>query len=189
MISEAIKLINDGLVISDTQKSYGIAQTILRPNEDQNTFDSFPGIINESGEITYVGIDDVESIIIYHKINSAASSLVKTNSYGDSTNTSSILNCFLLGFYDTRKIPMQSVDVMMILQAKMPQEIKEINEGIKQVIVTNTGAVLNSNQVYNSEYKYANKSMPLPEFIVFFQLNYTIQFIINPQCMRQCICI
>lgn len=186
MIEQIIDIINkDGLNgISKNQKTFGVAQQIFRVNESE-VVDFIPGIVNNNGEIKYIGVDDVNDLILYHKITSANISF--ENGYGDGRFSRNIYSCFLICLYDISKINIDAADMIIVLQSQMPQTIIGMKD-IRNVSITSTGAVLNSAQVFNSEYKYGEKNMLLPSNIFFVQLNYNIQITFDQTCINKCIC-
>jgi hypothetical protein len=68
----------------------------------------------------------------------------------------------------------------------MPQGIAGI-PNIKDVVITPVGAILNTKQVFDSEYSIGGKGYILPMFMNFIQLNYTVLIRYDQQCIDKCI--
>lgn len=184
MIDEIIDCINGVFEgITENQKLYGIAQTVYRSNND-DLIDFLPAVVGEDGEAKYVGIDDVESLQIYHKVNNA----IFTNparSYGDSWENQDTFNFNIISTWDNRKLKIQNIDMLMILRSRLPQQISDVKD-IKQVIITASNSILNTKQIFETEYSIG-KSYLLPAYINMIQINYSMQIKYDPQCINKCI--
>lgn len=184
MIDEIIRLINDGFAgIHSDEKIFGLTQRVYRQIGDG--IDFMPGIVKIDGEIIYAGIDDLNSIMIYHRVNNAQLVFDNRPGYGDGRKTQDVISFSAIALWDTRKIKYQAPDILLLLRSRMPQEIRGIQD-IDQLIITPTGGILNTKQVFDSEYSIQGSYL-LPNFINLVQLNYNIQFKYDPQCMNKCI--
>lgn len=186
MINEVIDLINNGLVgIVEEQIVVGLAQRVYRYGSD-DAIEFMPGIVDKDGEAIYAGYDDIKSLSIYHKTNAANLSFGTTRTgYGDSRRNEDTVALSMVAAWDTRKVPLQSVDMMLMLRSRFPQVIKGIPD-IGDVQVVPQSALLNSKQVFESEYTVASSYL-LPIYINFLQLNYIIQLRYDQQCIANCI--
>lgn len=184
MIDEIVDLINDGFDgIHAEEMILGIAQRVYRLTGE--TVEYMPGIVNMDGEAIYAGIDDIQSIIIYHKINSSTLSLNPRSGYGDSRLSEDSILCSVIGIWDTRKVPLHSADMLLLLRSRMPQQIGGIKE-INQVNILPTAALLNTKQIFESEYSVADSYL-LPIYMKFMQLEYRIQIKYDQACISKCI--
>src|SRR5687767_8937819 len=130
MISQIIKAINhDFSGIHSDERFFGIAQTIEFTQGSEKI--RMPGIIGFDGEITYAGIDDVNSIMIYHKMGNASVTQL-TNGRGD--HFGDIRNVFSLSAYvywNVAKLKLYHDQVFMLLQSRFPVVVHGLND-IKQ---------------------------------------------------------
>lgn len=186
MINTIIDLINNGLTgIVPDQIVVGLVQRVYRNNSD-DSIEFMPGIVRDDGEIIYAGYDDIKSLNIYHKTNAANLSFGGTRTgYGDNKRNEDTIAMSMVAAWDTRKVPLQSVDMMLLLRSRFPQVIKGIPDFGDAVIVPQS-ALLNSKQVFESEYTVATGFL-LPNFINFLQLNYIIQLKYDQTCIPGCI--
>ena len=182
MIVEILDLINDQLKgIDPAEKVYGQAQTVIRISGSEQ--DELPGLIGADGEIKYVGIDDVESIIIYHKVNSV-SIIQQNNGRGDAVgDMQDTFSLSLIAYWDRKKIKFLPDQLLLMLQARLPQEVRGITD-IKTVRIRPVNTILNTLQIFNTEYR--GNSFKLPANIHLIQLNYNIETVFNPDCFRKC---
>lgn len=186
MIETIIDLINNGLAgIVQEQIVVGLVQRVYRYGKD-DSIEFMPGIVGNDGEIIYAGYDDIKSLSIYHKTNAATLSYGGTRTgYGDSRRNEDTIAMSMVAAWDTRKVPLQSVDMMLLLRSKFPQVIKGIPD-FGDVVIVPQGALLNSKQVFESEYTVASTFL-LPNNINFLQLNYILQLRYDQTCIAGCI--
>lgn len=187
MIDQIIDLINNNLDgIHENEIVLGIVQKLYRKNSDDSV-DFIPGIVDDNGDAIYAGIDDINSLIIYHKINSANLSFLQRGGYGDTRDNEDSIVCSCLAIWDIRKIKLQNADMLLLLRSRFPQEIKIENiEGIKRIQIIPNIATLNSKQIFDSEYSF-NETYLLPFYINLIQINYTIFIKYDQQCIDKCI--
>lgn len=184
MIDQVIDLINNNLDgIHEDEIILGLAQRVYRTSGD--SIEYMPGIVGMDGEAIYAGIDDVRSIMIYHKTITGAFSYLPRSGYGDSRENEDSFSLGIIAVWDTRKIKLHSPDVLLLLRGRMPQQITS-NTGINRILVTPTSAILNSKQIFESEYTVAENYL-LPLYINFAQLNYTVSIKYDPKCIEKCI--
>lgn len=186
MINELIDLINDGLDgMHKDELILGIAQRVYRVNSS-GLVEYMPGIVKSDGEAIYAGIDDINSIMIYHKANTGSLTYGSLRTgYGDSKAIEDSFLFSMIAVWDTRKISLQNVDMLLLLRSRMPQEIKGVPQ-IKQVMIVPSSALLNTKQIFESEYT-VDKEYLLPIYMNFIQLNYTIQIKYDQECIDKCI--
>ena len=181
MINEVIDLINNNLndIVFD-QIVLGIVSKVYR--QAGESIEYMPGIIKEDGDIIYAGIDDIKSLMIYHKVYTANLNYNPKFGYGDSkyNEDSFNLNCFVI--WDMRKIFLQNADMLLLIKSKFPQQIKASNNQVN-VDITPNSAIFNSKQIFDSEYGF-DKQYLIPPFINFIQLNYTAVIRYSQQCIN-----
>ena len=184
MINEIIEELNKGFngIVSD-QKVFGITQSVYRESSDG--IDFMPGIVNNNGEVIYAGIDDINSLLIYHKTFSSSLSYKNNNGFGDTRQNEDSISFGLIICWDLRKIFIQNADMLLLIRSRMPQMIKGI-PNIKYANIIPQGSILNTKQIFESEYSF-DKDYLLPLYINFIQINYSIQFGYNPECIEKCI--
>jgi hypothetical protein len=186
MINIIIDLINGGLDgIADEQIVLGLTQRVYRA-ADAESIDFMPGVVKQDGEAVYAGVDDIASLIIYHKSNTANLAFSARGGYGDSRQNEDTLACSIIAAWDTRKLPIQAVDMLLLIRSRLPQAIADI-PGIKDVTITPSSAILNTKQVFDTEYSIGASGYLLPLYINFIQLNYNILIRYDQQCIEKCI--
>lgn len=168
-------------ILPDT-KVFGLAQSIVRTAGEGN--ETLPGIVGKDGEIEYVGIDDINAVRIYHKVNSVTSSRVATRQgFGDELND--IVNVYLMSmvvWIDHKRTKLHPEDLFLFLQANIPDEIK--SDPYKRILLSVTSVNFNSRAVFAAE--YAGIDFKLPENKSLFQLNYNIESTFSKNCFVKC---
>lgn len=182
MVNEIIDILNESLAgLTTSQVMYGVAQSMERTQGTEREI--LPCIVDRTGEGKYVGIDDVKTIIGYHKLNSATSVQVnngKGDNPGDLTNTYSLS---MILYWDRRRFNQLSDDLLMLIQSRWP--ILVLNMPDTKVVRIRLGnAIFNSLQIYAQEYALENPK--LPPYASLAQFNYTIEITFNPACIKAC---
>lgn len=186
MIGKILDIIaNESLAgIHSNEKFFGIAETVNR--QTGSVVESMPGIVAPNGEITYAGIDDVHSIMMYFKLNSTSISLIRNgvgDHYGGYRN---VFNLSAYIYWDMHALNLNSDQVIMLIQSRMPIAMRGITD-VKSVEIILTGANAGTLQIYNQEYASSNDDLkPLPENKRIVQLNFNIDITFNPECFRKC---
>lgn len=183
MIGSIIDIINNNLSGWHSDEIfYGVAESILRTSGSVIT--KLPGIVHSNGEIKYVGIDDIKSIIGYHKLNSISTTQL-TNGNGDSFgDIRNVYNMSLFIYWDANKINSINDTALFIAQSRLPLGIHGIKD-IKNVVIRLVNANLNTYQIYRQEYEF-EEIIPLPENKRIIQINYNAEITFKPECFRQC---
>jgi hypothetical protein len=183
MINTVIDIVNKQISgFGAEEKIFNIAESILKITGSEQI--KMPGIVLPDGEIKYVGIDDIFSFMVYHKINSISITQL-TNGIGDNFgDIKNIFNVSAFIYWDMQKIK-ESIDKMLfIIQSRLPLLIKGIDD-IKTVAIKLINSNINSYQLYRQEYEYENIK-PLPENKKIIQINYNAEITFKPECFRQC---
>jgi len=180
-LNDFVSAINDhfsGLVPGI--KVYGIARSIVR--RTGTVVETLPGIVSYKGEIEYVGIDDVNSVRIYHK--SVSISTTQRNN-GSGNNIGDIVNTYGMAMFvylDRAKLNLDAEEFFLYLQANMPDNVKADPFAYISFRLTNVN--LNPEQVFAAEYRGIEFSLPAEK--TFFQVNYTIETVLKKQCFATC---
>lgn len=183
LLRSFLKKINENIegILPET-KVFGLAQSIVR-SAGEGT-ETLPGVVAKDGEIEYVGIDDVNAIRIYHKINTLTSSRIATKEgYGDELND--VVNLYqmsMIVWIDHKRTKLHPEDLFLFLQANIPDGIKA--SPYKRVLISVTSVNFNSRAVFTAE--YAGVDFRLPENKSLFQLNYNIESTFAKNCFVKC---
>jgi hypothetical protein len=182
MVNEIIDILNETLGgLHSSQVMYGIAQSMERVQGTEREI--LPCLVDTVGEGKYVGIDDVKSIIGYHKLNVASSTQVN-NGKGD--NPGDLINTYSLSmilYWDRKRFNQVADDLLMLIQSRWPILIVGAPD-TKVVRVRLVNANFNSLQIYAQEYALENSKLP-PQMSM-AQFNYTIEITFNPACIKAC---
>lgn len=182
MINEVLDIINESLKgLAPDQKVYGLAQTVIRVQGQEREL--LPGVVDKTGEIQYVGIDDLYSVIIYHKLNSIASTQT-TKGVGD--RPGDIQNNYSLSafvYWDRKKYNKLPDELLLVIQARLPIIVKGLHD-TKMLRIKPTGAITNSLQVFSQEYQGAKFNLPANANLM--RIDYTLESTFNPDCLKDC---
>jgi hypothetical protein len=183
MVKDIIAILNERLSgLARESVVYGLAQSVLRVQGVER--EVLPCVVLPDGEGLYVGIDDVNALMMYHKLSSATSTQVPNSGKGD--NPGDLVNTYgmaLVIVWDRKKLDMMQDEMMMLIQANIPVLISGIPD-IKVTRVRVSGSQLDSLQVYTQEYQVENPK--LPANILMMQVNYLIEITFNPACIKAC---
>lgn len=163
-------------------KTYGLTQSIIRTAGSEQ--EMLPGVVDRDGEITYVGIDDIYPVIIYHRNAGLTTSRV-TQRQGFGDEYSDVVNTYQMAmiiFIDHKKTKLYPEELFLFLQSNMPDALK--SEPYKQITIRTTNVILNSQLVFQAE--YAGTKFTLPAEKSLFQINYTIESIFKKECFAKC---
>lgn len=182
-LNKFIEVINKPLenIISGI-RVYGIAESISR--RVGTTVEIIPGIVGNDGEVKYVGIDDLDSVIIYHKANALGVRL-STIKKGIGDEPNAFVNAYsmsMIVYLDRKKAKMRPDQLFLFIQANLPFLIKQ--EPYRQILTQINTVILNSQAVYDSEYKGTEN--PLPANHSLMQINYTIESTFDQNCFEKC---
>lgn len=162
-------------------KTFGIAQSVVRTVGSEEEL--LPGIVGKDGEITYVGIDDVDPVRIYHRIAGLTTTRKPTQGYGESL--SDIINTYqmvMVVFLNNKATKLYPEELFLYLQSNIPDGLKA--EPYKTVFIRTTNVILNSQVVFRAE--YVGTAFKLPEHLSLFQINYVIESTLKKECFAKC---
>lgn len=161
---------------------YGLGQSILRKIGSEEQL--MPCVMDNNGEYKYIGVDDLDTVALYHKCTSVSTQVKATNAVGDElgdlvdTYTNSIVI-----YLDRTKARISEYDLLLHIQSNMPTGFKA--QPYKNNIVRLTGANMNSRAIFEREYKGTTTALPAEK--VLFEINYTIESIFKKNCFDKCL--
>lgn len=163
-------------------KLFGLAESVLRVIG--SVTETIPGIVGNDGEIKYVGPDDLQSLIIYHKV-SALASRESDKIKGVGREPGAIQNAYSMAMFiwlDRKKVKLRPDELFLYIQANMPFKIEA--DPYVQVFTRINSAVLNGQQVFDSEFKGVEYKLPAHQTML--QINYTIESTFKAKCFEKC---
>lgn len=183
LLREFIKKINKEFEkLVPRMQTYGLAQAIVR--ETTSGEEMLPGVVDKNGEITYVGVDDVDKVRIYHR-NAGIQTTRVANKQGFGDSFSDIINTYqmaMIVFLNNKATKLYPEELFLYLQSNIPDGLKV--EPYKTVFIRTTNVILNSQAVFRAE--YAGTAFKLPEHMSLFQINYVIESTFKKECFAKC---
>lgn len=157
---------------------YGISMPVKRTKE--SGFDVVPMILDN--EWKYVGVDDNQDLIIYHKIYGDTESIVPNSSYGDVRGLTRCVNDMSVVVFGNK---------LLLTPYALKQKISEyllttvtkttLTElGLNSVNINATSSNMDPQSVWSNEYK--NVDYPLDENNILFELRYRIETVYKKEC-------
>lgn len=182
LLREFIKKINQEFekLVPGIQ-TFGLAQAIVRKVGDEE--DMLPGVVGKDGEISYVGIDDVDKVRIYHRVAGLTTTRKTAQGYGE--DLSDIINTYqmaMIVFLNNKATKLYPEELFLYLQSNIPDGLKV--EPYKTVFIRTTNVILNSQVVFRAE--YAGTAFKLPEHMSLLQINYVIESTFKKGCFAKC---
>lgn len=183
LLREFIKEINQAFEkLIPGMQTFGLAQSIVRTVG--NDEELLPGMVDEKGEVTYVGIDDVDKVRIYHRAAGLATARV-TGRQGFGEDLSDIINTYqmaMIVFLNIKGTKLYPEELFLYLQSNIPDQLPI--SPYKTVFIRTTNVILNSQVVFRAE--YAGTAFKLPEHMSLFQINYVIESTFKKECFAKC---
>lgn len=182
-LREFIKKLNEKFtgVVSGI-KVFGIAQPVIRTGSVDSE-ELLPGVVDLNGEITYVGIDDIDPVRIYHRI--AGMQVTRSAAQGHGDAESDVINIYqmaLIVYINHKRTKLLPEELFLYLQANMPDGIK--SEPYKEIRVRIANVITNSQVVFRAEYGASEYKLPAEQSL--FQVNYTIETKFKKACFEKC---
>lgn len=161
---------------------YGISE--LFPKKDKTGSSSvLPGISDSQGQIKYVGYDDKNPVILYHRLNSAQQIERPGSSYGDErTDQITTYNLSLYVYSDRGAICSNQPELLELIQTRFPDSL--IISGYKTVVVRVQSVNFNTQSILRSEYQGTDARLR-PERVL-IQINYQIETTLRKKCALRC---
>jgi len=152
---------------------FGIADMVTSGNA---TFPVF--FVSNNGE--WAGFDDRKHVILYHKFGSVQSRQVK--GYGDSNDINNTYTMSLVIYYNSTATKLRSDELFAFIQATMPEKVTI--SPFNYIRNTISGAILNTQQVFQQEYKGIAYSLKPEQNLI--SINYTIETQFKKGCFSCC---
>jgi hypothetical protein len=155
---------------------FGISETVTR--EEQ----SFP-VFFKTNQGTWAGFDDRKEVILYHKLNSVQSSLNSANAYGDSFGE--MVNRYsmnLVVYFKSQKV--KPDEMFAFIQAVLPESPTIENSNFTYIRTSVLSAILNTMQVFLSEYKGIAYSLKPEQSLI--NISYIIESRFKKGCFNCC---
>lgn len=163
-------------------KVYGLAEAVtIKTGSDTKTI---PGIVANDGEIKEVSPDDLQSVIIYHKaVGLVSRPSTKIKGYGSDPNaTDNLYTIAMIVWLDRKKTNLRPDELFLYIQANFPIRLQI--EPYVYVAFQINNAILNGQQVYDSEFKGVVNKLPSNQTLM--QINYTIESTFKIKCFEKC---
>jgi hypothetical protein len=129
---------------------------------------------------TWAGFDDRKHIILYHKFGTVQSRQVK--GYGDSNDINNTYTMSLVIYYNSTATKLRSDELFAFVQAVMPEKVTI--SPFNYIRNTISGAILNTQQVFSTEYKGIAYSLKPEQNLI--SINYTIETQFKKGCFSCC---
>lgn len=182
LLRDFIIELNKKLVgIIPNTKVYGLTQAIRR--KVGSVEEVLPGEVKQDGEIIYVGPDDTEAVIIYHR--NAGITTARSPRSGIGDGYSPLVNTYqmaMIVFLDQKKVKLYPEELFLYIQSNIPD--KTNYKPYDNVVIRTTNVILNSQLVFAAE--YAGEDFSLPAEKSLFQINYTIESTHKKDCFAKC---
>ncbi len=171
-------------------KYSGIAMLVSRETEDGE--DHIPALLDSKGEAFYVGSDDINNLVVYHRmINTTILSLDENekNSYGDQVimGTRTNMKMIVWGMTDATGRTQERAlgDVVASLPDIADFSFMSKYKGLKKVIFSASFANNDSDKVWAEE---GGKNEKPKTTMLLFSINYTIDTELDKSCYNLCYC-
>lgn len=185
MINKILNIINNDLKgIHSDEKIYSLTQTIVYENASGNLIQG-PIILTGDDDIKYVGIDDIDSIIIYHKINNVQTRVLQNGRGDKSGDVKNTYAMSLICFWKMLKVRLFPDEMLLLIQARTPNALLSI-PNTSACVFTGLNAILNPLQVYAVEYGN-NSEYRLPTDMGMLQYNYQLELTLSQECLKKCV--
>lgn len=182
-LREFIKKLNQDLSgLVPGIKVFGIAQPVIRTNSSEED-ELIPGVVERDGEITYVGIDDVDPVRIYHRL--AGIQVTRSTDKGYGEIQSDVINTYqmvMIVYINHKRTKLLPEELFLYVQANIPDGIK--SPPYKEIKVRIANVITNSQVVYRAEYGASEYKLPAEQSL--FQVNYTIETRFKKDCFEKC---
>lgn len=161
---------------------YGLSELIQRKDKD-GKLSVLPYVINHKGEGTYVGYDDKNPLIIYHRLNTANQIERVGSSYGDDrTDQITTYNNYLYVYADRRVVCSDQSRLLELVETNLPDYMPV--SGYKNVILRVTNVNFNTQTILKGEYQGQIITMKPERVLV--QIYYQIETTFRKKCMERC---
>ena len=147
----------------------------------------YPGSIDFSGDVAYLGIDDTKPFQIYHRVIQPSFEQNEEEEFGDRVAITEITNMRLVVIGDRSKLELTAEDIKSGIAAGFPLQLtkSELNTlGLTSGNITPVSVNWNREDVYRSEYNL--KDQVLKTTMIIFSVDYQIQTTYDQTCFTLC---
>jgi len=180
MISTVIDSINEAICkCFPNAKSFGTTNLLQRDDI------TIPCEIDKTGEGNPVVVSDANQVMIYHRQIGIASQTITGGSgnYGDSNaRFNNTFSMAMFVYWDRKNINLLQDEMFLKIQSSINMFMQDF-QPFNSVRTLATGANLNDNAVWNSEYTN-NTTYRLPPSAHFMQINYSVTADLRTDCFK-----
>lgn len=187
---KGIKYILDGLnihirsaVLAMPNYQGYILHTLATSAVKGNTVESYPVVFDLNGEGVYVGVDDIQPFIGYHKCNRMRSADNPNLGYGDDVKKLVVYEMTFFAFMDRKKLQTEADEFILLLENNFPDnQLSVVESSFTRLKVEINSVILNTSQVFSMEYK----NVPFfvrPEHSL-IAVSYTIEGTLKKNCFN-----
>jgi hypothetical protein len=142
----------------------------------------FPVVFTKKGEGKYIGVDDLKTMIAYHKVNRMDIVVKPRSGYGDGKGK--MVNRYsmtMVVFLQRVQTKMEGHEFVLWLESVFPKSLKFPNFDSVEYTINNV--ILNEQQVFGAEYKNVQYFVK-PEHAL-MAINYTIESTFKSECFNE----
>lgn len=190
-ITSAVMFLNQSLVkavLADARfngsKVYGIAESILGKKKRR-----IPAIVEESGEMYPIEIDDKCPVIIFHRISSLQNSIDKKRSYGRRNIEVKDAQLRMLIAVNRKKVQLTSLEIESLIQNGIPKQVSRTDLetlALKSLNITVLNSDHESESVYAREWPAAESALKPNYYLM--ELRYQVGCSYDPSCINPICC-
>jgi len=161
------------------KKAYGMTELHKRGDA------VLPALQLETGELKYVGIDDVSPLIIYHRSNGTTETLDTITGFGSrNDNYVERSNMSMYVYAQADKMKMSSSELKDFLLVAMPDVVDRTsatNIGIRSGFIKHSTTNFNSLEIFKREYRIKREFDPS---FYFLEIKYSIETRFKKTCVK-----
>jgi len=162
----------------------GIAYALVK--KEGKGSQSLPAIIDLNGDAKWISFDDINELIIYHKINNSTYSQLKQGSYGDGYDMfQHNYEIDLIVMADRKKVRVDPDVLEAAIASNIPTKLP-LPAGLNFMNIVTVNANHNSRSLFGQEYPGVDYYLK-PEHI-FFSIRYRIELRYQKGCISLCQC-
>lgn len=160
----------------------GIAELITTGEKETK-----PGVIDNYGDVTYVGIDDTKPFQIYHRIIQPDAEWNIEEDFGSSRNLRETTSMLMVVIGDRNRLQLTAEDIKTGIAAALPLELPKsqlTTLGLKSANIIPGSFNWDRQAVYSSEFNL-NETI-LNTNTIMFSLSYQIETVYDQTCFTLC---
>jgi hypothetical protein len=165
----------------------GVAELYNTGEGEDNASETKPGVSDNSGEVSYVGIDDTYPFQIYHRVIEPSAEWNIEQEFGDAKAIKETTNMLMVVIGDRNRLKLTAEDIKTGIVAALPLELPEselITLGLKSAIILPGSFNWNRESVYNEEFNL--KENMLKTSTIIFSFSYQIETEYDQTCFTLC---